>query len=57
MTKKTAKLAAKKKGVKMKPKKKTAGSALNKARSALKKAEHVNTPLSAKRKLASKKEK
>lgn len=56
MTKAAAKQAAKKK-VKMKPKKQTAGSALNKARSALKKAEHVNTPLSAKRKLAKKKEK
>jgi len=44
-----------KKTIKAVPKKKTAQNALQKARSALKKTEHVNTPLSIKRKLASKK--
>lgn len=49
------KKVAPKSKVKMDPKKKTAGNALTKARSALKKAEHVKTPLSIKRKLESKK--
>jgi hypothetical protein len=44
-----------KKTIKAVPKKKTAQNALQKARSALKKTEHVNTPQSIKRKLASKK--